>query len=134
MSGRRPDWTHLTEKPESAESALRRAHRAQQASKTKQPWWMKEISLPRVPRPTFPHVDWKRFWTTPKQVFAEMNRNQQIVVVIACATFLFLTLFAWFFWPTQYRYDTIRWSDRTNTVRTHRITGKTSILTPFGWK
>ena len=77
-------------------------------------------------------------WSRAKSIFADLNRNQQIVVVFASVGLLLLVLFAWFFWPSQYRYDTVyrplRNTTMRFTIRTHRITGTTYELTRSGWE
>lgn len=128
------DWATECNREEDEAYRNRLAERTPHKPKTP-PWWMKVIPLPRIQRPKLRPVDWGRFWTPLRQRFARLSTNQQIVVGISSVGMLLLVLFVWFFWPSQYRYDTIQTSSRGKvTIRTHRITGETATLTPHGWR
>ncbi|MGH9705133.1 MAG: GGDEF domain-containing protein [Candidatus Acidiferrales bacterium] len=51
-----------------------------------------------------------------------------LTVVLAVA------LFAWFIWPTRYRYDHIKMGSYTFPVRIDRLSGRTEALYPGGWR
>jgi hypothetical protein len=58
-----------------------------------------------------------------------MASKEKISLAIAGASVVFLFLFAWFVWPTKYRYFEMKAGNNiTVTVRVNRLTGETCHL------
>jgi hypothetical protein len=55
--------------------------------------------------------------------------HQSLKVGLALA----VVLFAWFVWPTRYRYTTAKYRNMDMPVRIDRFTGRTELLYPRGW-
>lgn len=46
---------------------------------------------------------------------------------------LVVGLFAWFIWPTRYRYDHAKFGPMDVPIRIDRLSGRTEALYPYGW-
>jgi len=63
-----------------------------------------------------------------------MTNKSILIVVGAMCALVVVTLFAAFVWPTRYRYSEMRLRDNVLPVRIDRISGRTEVLYPYGWK
>lgn len=75
-------------------------------------------------------------YPVPGGLIMALNRSLRVCFVAfgTLAVLLLLGLFAFYVWPTMYRYDHMgRGSGYTYPVRIHRVSGKAEMLTPYGW-
>lgn len=65
---------------------------------------------------------------------ADVPTNVTKAIVLAGVSIL-AALFAWLVWPTPYRYDHVDYGRGTSyLVKQNRLTGRTQVLFPGGWR